>query len=365
MKIRWSRLCLLLLSLVLSVLLLSCGADAADTASSPESEARDADTSAEESTGGDEAEAEESGDAGEAEAGETAAAEEADETEDAEGSGENVDGPVLPPPAYDITQREDGPPVDSFDAYKAWITDHTPHEEPWITMRWERAQAALVHYDPPDITHERVLKAFLRTPREYFCREWNLDRAYIHNFMSIGYGVTISGPHIVARMTDVLNPQPDEKVLEIGTGSGYQAAFLSELSNYVYTIEIIEPLAKETDALYDSYEETHPQYKNVKRKIGDGYYGWEEYAPFDKIIVTAGIDHIPPPLIQQLAVGGEMVIPVGPPSVQQLLHVTKTRDEDGNVILKRRDIYEGTGRADKVQFVPFTSEGGTGVHSKQ
>jgi protein-L-isoaspartate(D-aspartate) O-methyltransferase len=348
----------MILSLIFSFLLLSCGADSSGTAESQQAAEEDAaaEASADETAAADESEAEEASDTEEAE--ETEAAETA-EPEDSE------DGSELPPPAYDITRREDGPPTGTFDAYKAWIGEHTPHEEPWITMRWERAQAALVHYDPPDITHERVLKAFLRTPREYFCREWNLDRAYIHNFMSIGYGVTISGPHIVARMTDVLNPQPDEKVLEIGTGSGYQAAFLAELSNYVYTIEIIEPLAKETDALYDSYEETHPQYKNVKRKIGDGYYGWEEYAPFDKIIVTAGIDHIPPPLIQQLAVGGEMVIPVGPPSVQQLLHVTKTRDEEGNVILNRRDIYEGTGRVDKVQFVPFTSEGGTGVHSKQ
>lgn len=266
-------------------------------------------------------------------------------------------------PLYDITTRDPGPPTDSFQAYRDWILRNTNHTDPFIEQRWNRAQAALVHYNPPDITHQRVLEAFLRTPREFFAREWNLHQAYIHNYMPIGHGVTISGPHIVARMTDTINPQPWEKVLEIGTGSGYQAAFLAELSNFVYTIEIIEPLSEETDALFTSYEETHPQYRNIRRKTGDGYYGWEEHAPFDKIIVTAGIDHIPPPLIAQLAVGGEMVIPVGPPSVQQMLHVTKTQDEDGTVRLTRRDIYEGTGRTDPVIFVPFTSEGGTGVHS--
>ncbi len=263
-------------------------------------------------------------------------------------------------PAFDITARPAGPPTDTYEAYREWILEHTPHQDPYIEQRWNRAQAALVHYNPPDITNQRVLEAFLRTPRELFAREWNLHQAYIHNYMPIGHGVTISGPHIVARMTDTINPQPWEKVLEVGTGSGYQAAFLAELSNFVYTIEIIEPLSEETDGLYEEYEETHPQYQNIRRKVGDGYYGWEEHAPFDKIIVTAGIDHIPPPLIEQLAVGGEMVIPVGPPSVQQMLHVTKTRLDDGTVVLNRRDIYEGTGRRDPVVFVPFTGDG-TGV----
>ena len=254
----------------------------------------------------------------------------ADNAETSEADSAEEEGPVGQgvglTPEYDITERPAGPPTDSYEAYRDWLLEHTSHEDPYIEQRWNRAQAALVHYDPPDITNQRVLEAFLRTPRELFAREWNLHQAYVHNYMPIGHGVTISGPHIVARMTDTINPQPWEKVLEVGTGSGYQAAFLAELSNFVYTIEIIEPLALETDALYEQYEETHPQYENILRKVGDGYFGWEEHAPFDKIIVTAGIDHIPPPLIEQLAVGGEMVIPVGPPSVQQMLHVTKTRD---------------------------------------
>jgi protein-L-isoaspartate(D-aspartate) O-methyltransferase len=163
-------------------------------------------------------------------------------------------------------------------------------------------------------------------------------------------------------MTDSINPQPDHKVLEIGTGSGYQSAFLAELSGYVYTIEIVEPLAKVTDEIYESHYENYPQYQNIRRRIDDGYYGWPERAPFDRIIVTAGIDHIPPPLLQQLAPDGIMVIPVGPPSGQKILKITKRVESDGTVALEREDIYEGTG-IDTDVFVPFTKQGG-GVHSQ-
>lgn len=271
-------------------------------------------------------------------------------------------------PLFDITTRKDGPPIDNKNAYIKWMLENTGHKEPYLTQRWERTEAAKKNYNPPDLTKDRVIQAFLRTPREYFCRSWNLDRAYIHNYMSIGYGVTISGPHIVARMTDLLNPEPDDKVLEIGTGSGYQSAFLAELSNFVYTIEIIEPLAKETDNIYKELEEDYPQYKNVRRKIADGYYGWEEEAPFDKIIVTCGIDHVPPSLLKQLSIGGVMIIPVGPPGAQELLYITKTEDEEGFVMIDRWSVYANvTGRAGgktTVSFVPFTSEGGEGQHSK-
>jgi protein-L-isoaspartate(D-aspartate) O-methyltransferase len=153
-------------------------------------------------------------------------------------------------------------------------------------------------------------------------------------------------------MTNDLELSIDQKVLEIGTGSGYQSAVLSELSARVYTIEIIEPLAKETDLIYKKLTAGYPEYGNISRKTSDGYYGWEEHAPFDRIIVTCAIDHIPPPLLNQLAFGGIMLIPVGPPSGQTLLKVVKTRDaETGKTLISREDIYKGK----KVVFVPFTS----------
>jgi protein-L-isoaspartate(D-aspartate) O-methyltransferase len=155
-------------------------------------------------------------------------------------------------------------------------------------------------------------------------------------------------------MTNYLNPLPAQKVLEIGTGSGYQSALLSELSNHVYTIEIIDALARETEAIFEALEPQYPEYGNILRKVGDGYYGWPHYAPFDKIIVTFGIDHVPPPLIRQLAANGTMVIPIGPPSGQTLLRIVKNVAPDGTVSLTREYIYHGKV---KVTFVPFTTLG--------
>ncbi|HTP59235.1 MAG TPA: protein-L-isoaspartate O-methyltransferase, partial [Spirochaetia bacterium] len=155
-----------------------------------------------------------------------------------------------------------------------------------------------------------------------------------------------------------LDPQPDQKVLEIGTGSGYQSALLSELCQHVYTVEIVRPLAMETDAIYRHHEAAYPEFRNISRKIDDGYFGWAEHAPFDRIIVTCGIDHVPPDLLQQLAPEGIMVIPVGPPSGQTILKITKHVAADGTVSLEREDIFKGKR---KEIFVPFTSRGG--VHS--
>ena len=136
---------------------------------------------------------------------------------------------------------------------------------------------------------------------------------YDVDYLDIGFGVTISGPHLVGRMTSSIDVKMGEKVLEIGTGSGYQSAYLSNLTDKVWTIEIIKPLAERTRGVYDALiERGYTEYKAIKSKNADGYYGWEEAAPFDKIIVTCGIDHIPPPLLQQLKPDGIMVIPVGP-----------------------------------------------------
>lgn len=265
-------------------------------------------------------------------------------------------------PAFDVENLPQGPPIEKKEEYLAWMLENTDQKEEFLLAKWDRFLWIQSWSHLPSLTHERVAQAFLRTPREYFCRERNLPRAYDHAYLPIGWGQTISGPEIVSRMTNALNPQPDHRVLEIGTGSGYQAAFLAELSNYVYTIEIVEDLAKVTDEIYQSLENTYLQYKNVVRKADDGYFGWEEHAPFDRIIVTCGIDHIPPSLLKQLSPDGIMVIPVGPPSGQTILKVTKRIEEDGTVILDREDIYKGTTVTTDI-FVPFTATSG-GVHSQ-
>jgi protein-L-isoaspartate(D-aspartate) O-methyltransferase len=261
-----------------------------------------------------------------------------------------VDSPL------DITRRDLHPPLTAKKAYVSWMLSHTDQKESFLNAKWERDQSIRLL---DQTKHDRVLEAFLLTPREYFCRDPR--RAYENAALPIGFGQTISGPHMVARMTDYLDPQPEQKVLEIGTGSGYQSAVLSELSNHVYTIEIVGALARQTDAIYRRLETRYPEYKNINRKVDDGYYGWREYAPFDRIIVTCGIDHIPPELLKQLAPDGIMVIPIGPPSGQTILRIVKHVAPDGTVTLGREDIYHGKR---KQIFVPFTAKEG-GVHNGQ
>jgi protein-L-isoaspartate(D-aspartate) O-methyltransferase len=248
------------------------------------------------------------------------------------------------------------PPHDSAEKFVQFMREKRKEDPTYLEQRYNRYLAVV---ENKDLWREKESRAFLLTPREKFCRKWNLKRAYEHAFLDIKYGVTISGPHLVSRMTSALDVKPGEKVLEVGTGSGYQSAVISYLTDQVYTIEIIEKLAEETNQLYkDLAASGYPEYDNIKRKADDGYYGWEEYAPFDKIIVTCGIDHIPPPLLKQLKVGGSMVIPVGPPGAQIVMKVTKNTDQDGNVVIAREDIYHGQR---KVPFVPFTKKGG-GTH---
>src|SRR5207249_8645013 len=153
---------------------------------------------------------------------------------------------------------------------------------------------------------ERVLSALRKVPREEFVPAEYRAESYTDKPLPIGYDQTISQPYIVAFMTEELQPQPTDRVLEVGTGSGYQAAILAELVAKVYTIEIIEPLAKKADATLQRLG-----YKNVHVKSGDGYKGWPEHAPFDAITVTCAPDHVPQPLIDQLKEGGRMIIPVG------------------------------------------------------
>jgi protein-L-isoaspartate(D-aspartate) O-methyltransferase len=236
-----------------------------------------------------------------------------------------------------------------------WGVKERGEDPKFLGERFDRYLAMVRNEDLVDDRHRR---AFLLTPREKFVLKQNQPRAYDHAFLDIGWGVTISGPHIVGRMTSNINPQQGEKVLEIGTGSGYQSAYLSHLTDKVFTIEIIKPLAERTRAIYDDLiKDGYSEFKAITSKNADGYYGWAEHAPFDKIIVTCGIDHVPPPLLQQLKDGGIMVIPVGPPGAQRVLKVVKTKDADGQITVTRSDIYHGR----IVPFVPFTKLEGDAI----
>src|SRR5437016_2855795 len=189
------------------------------------------------------------------------------------------------------------------------------------------------------VTDERVLAALRKVPREEFVPEDARPESYTDGPLPIGYGQTISQPYVVAFMTEKLQPQRQDRVLEIGTGSGYQAALLGELVGEVYSIEIVEPLAKTAEATLQRLG-----YKNVHVKAGDGYKGWPEHAPFDAIIVTCAPDHVPQPLTAQLKEGGRMIIPVGPAGVQELY------------LLEKRNGQLQQSAVELVRFVPMTGE---------
>jgi len=185
----------------------------------------------------------------------------------------------------------------------------------------------------------RVLEAMGKLPRHRFVLSDYRSEAYANRPLPIGYGQTISQPYIVALMTDLLNLKPGDSVLEIGTGSGYQAAILAELAQRVYSIEIIEALGRRARQTLAEASQG-----GVRLKIGDGYYGWPEAAPFDAIVVTAAANHVPPPLVKQLKAGGRMIIPVGTAFLTQHLLLVE-KQADGSVI--SRQILP-------VRFVPLT-----------
>jgi protein-L-isoaspartate(D-aspartate) O-methyltransferase len=201
-------------------------------------------------------------------------------------------------------------------------------------------RASMVEYQirRRDVSAETVLAALLAVPRHEFVPPDHRSQAYNDHPLPIGYGQTISQPYIVALMTELIDIQPGERVLEIGTGSGYQAAVLAQITDQVYTIEIIPELAERAGRAFQRLG-----YDQIAAKQADGYWGWEEYAPFDAIIVTAAPDHVPQPLVNQLADGGKMVIPIGPPGGYQSLWLFERHDDQ---ILRRN--WGG------VRFVPFT-----------
>lgn len=193
-----------------------------------------------------------------------------------------------------------------------------------------------------NLQNEDVIRALGTVPRHRFVPENLVENAYQDTALPIGYGQTISQPSLVALMTELLDLNPGERVLEIGTGSGYQAAILAELGYVeVYSIEIVPELHEQAAEVLSELG-----YAEVKTMAADGYYGWEEFAPFDAIIVTAAPDHMPAPLAEQLAEGGVMVIPIGPPGFTQTLW--KFIKQEGELSALNMG---------SVRFVPFTGEG--------
>jgi len=233
-----------------------------------------------------------------------------------------------------------------------------------VNLRDDRAGRLILSLRQRGVTDPRVLAAMESVDRAVFVHEKFLDQAWEDQALPIDCAQTISQPFIVGLMTQALDVQARHRVLEIGTGSGYQSAYLAYLAQRIFTIEIIKPLAERTRGIYERLvDQGYVEYGAISTRNSDGYHGWEEEAPFDKIIVTCGIDHIPPPLLRQLRNGGTMVIPVGPPGAQRVLKVVKEVGPDGSVRATRSDIYGGR----IVPFVPFTKlEGGVikGTHNK-
>lgn len=216
-------------------------------------------------------------------------------------------------------------------------------EDPYREARLRMVEKQIASRQWGEGVHEpAVLAAMRRVPRHRFVPTDLIRHAYADRPLPIGHGQTISQPYIVALMTQLLQLEGGEKVLEIGTGSGYQAAVLAEITDRVYTIEIVEPLARSAARRLRGLG-----YAQVQARHGDGYWGWPEEAPFDAIVVTAASSHIPPPLLEQLRPGGRMAIPVGAPFQTQALMLVE-KQEDGSLVQRSLG---------PVRFVPLTRGG--------
>ena len=214
----------------------------------------------------------------------------------------------------------------------------------WQSAREEMVETTIAN--PPEwrdaVRDERVLKAMRTVPRHLFVPPELAPYAYLDRPLPIGLDQTISQPYMVAKMTELLRPQPGHRVLEVGTGSGYQAAVLSELVQEVYTIEIVPALARQATERLKKLG-----YKNIQVRAGDGYLGWPEAAPFDSVMVTAGATHLPRPLLEQLKPGGVMVIPVGEPPRDLVLQVVRRGKSPDDIKIEK---------IMPVAFVPLTGE---------
>jgi protein-L-isoaspartate(D-aspartate) O-methyltransferase len=243
---------------------------------------------------------------------------------------------VREPSPLPLSQDRDGPVLDKTSLATPGASLAVPTSDPYQNKRLEMVESTILRRGVGD---EDVLRAMQTVPRHLFVLEEYLDQAYADHPLPIGYGQTISQPYIVAWMTELLELEPGDKVLEIGTGSGYQAAVLAELGYVdVYSIEIIPELAERAAQTLEA-----AGYSGLHLIQGDGYYGWEEHAPFDAIIVTAAPDHLPSPLADQLTEDGRIVIPIGPPGGYQSLW--RFVVEQGELVA-----YNLGG----VAFVPFT-----------
>lgn len=215
------------------------------------------------------------------------------------------------------------------------IINCVPQDDKYESLRKNMVEQQI---ENRGITNQPTLDAMKKVPRHKFVPPNSIERAYNDRPLPIGYGQTISQPYIVAYMTAAINLKSGQKVLEIGTGSGYQAAVLSEIVDEVYTIEIITELYNSSNKRLDKLK-----CENVFCRNSDGYFGWEEFAPFDAIVVTAAAEYIPPSLIKQLKDGGKMIIPVGSPYLTQMLVLVEKKGEE---------IF--TTSLLPVRFVPFT-----------
>jgi protein-L-isoaspartate(D-aspartate) O-methyltransferase len=245
-------------------------------------------------------------------------------------------------------QRDWRPPIARRIDFVDWMVVYRGEDPTLLGERFDRYEELLRFNDlwSPDDK-----RAFLMTPREEFVLPEDRQKAYAGHYLDIGFGVTITPPGVVGRMTSALMVRAGDKILEIGTGSGYQSALLSYLTNRLWSIEIIPELAARTRGVYNGLiARGYREYAEIATRSADGYNGWEDAAPFDKIIVTCGIDHIPPPLLQQLKPGGTMVIPVGPPGAQHVLKAVKTVGADGEFAVTRSDIFGGV----IIPFVPLS-----------
>jgi protein-L-isoaspartate(D-aspartate) O-methyltransferase len=236
-----------------------------------------------------------------------------------------------PPHAPGVT----GPPAPAFEPPRPAAAAERQRER----LDMVRMQIARTRDGSEPVDNERVLEAMRRVPRHVFVPSALAREAYADSPLPIGYGQTISQPYIVALMTMLLDPKETDRVLEVGTGSGYQAAVLAHLTPHVYTIEIVQPLHERASATLRDQG-----YGGVRCLPGDGYFGWPEESPFDAIIVTCAAGHLPPPLWEQLRPGGRMVIPIGGPTEVQRL-VVLTKEADGS--RRSRSVTA-------VRFVPMT-----------